>query len=117
MFYLTCHDYPSGLCGVGRKSWYIIITKCSTQKITISEAECVGPGWKSGESNTEIADQIYMQFLHMNTGAQILYNLLRRFIHLPIAALIHSNTNSHGTNYSRKTTNYCDPLYLPEQQT
>ena len=78
------------------------------------------PWWKSVESNTEIADQIYTQFIHINIGAQILYNLLCRFIHLPIAAPIHSNTNSRGTNYSRKTTNDCDPLiplYLPELQT
>ena len=75
------------------------------------------PGWKSGESNTEIADQIYTKFLHINIGAQILYKLLRQFILLQISATIHSNTNSRGTNYSRKTTNDSDPLYLPEQQT
>ena len=77
----------------------------------------VTPGWKSLESNTEIADQTYTKFLHINIDTQILYKLVRRFIHLPIAAPIHSNTNSRLTNYSRRTTNDCDPLYLPEQQT
>ena len=50
-------------------------------------------GWKSRLSNTEIADQIYTQFLHINIGTQILYKLLRWFIHLPIAAPIYSFTN------------------------
>ena len=77
----------------------------------------MAPGWKSGESNTEIAEQIYKQFLHINIGTQIFYKLLRQFIHLPIAARIHSNTNSRGTNHSTKTKNDCSPLYLPEQQT
>ena len=68
------------------------------------------PGWKSGESNTEIAEQIYTQFLHINISAQILYKLLCSFIYLLIAVPIDSDTNLHGTNYSRKTTNDCDPL-------
>ena len=35
---------------------------------------------------TEIADQIYMPFLHINIGAQNLYLLLRRFIQIQIHA-------------------------------
>ena len=69
-----------------------------------------------GVSPTEIADKIYTQFLHINIGMQILYKLLSQFIYLPIAARIHSNTNSRETNYSRKTTNDCDKLYLPKRQ-
>ena len=53
----------------------------------------------------------------MNIGTQILHKLLGQFIHLPIAPTIHSNTDSRGTNNNRNTTNDCDPLYLPEQQT
>ena len=68
------------------------------------------PGFKSGESNTETADQICTHFLHINICVHILYKLLHLFIHLSIVAPIHSNTNSRGTNYSRKTTNDCDPL-------
>ena len=45
------------------------------------------PGWKSGESKTEIAYQIYMQFLHINICTQILYKLLCKFIYLPIYKL------------------------------
>ena len=72
-------------------------------------------GWKSGESNTEIVDQIYTKYQYANS-LQIccvdlfIYQSLRRFIQF-------SSTNSRGTNYSRKTTNDCDLLYLPEQQT
>ena len=63
--------------------------------------------FKSGESNTEKADKIYMPPLHINISVQNLYQLLHQFIHLPIAALI------HGTNQSRKIANDCEPLYLP----
>ena len=74
----------------------------------------IWPGWKSGESNIEIADKIYTQFIHINISAQILYKLLWRFIHLPIAAPIQIHLEL--TIVERQKTD-CDSLYLTEQQT